>query len=129
MAAFNRLSVREDWDKEERKEEKLQFSETVMEAAEQQLASDKLSTLHAIIERYMPERKLPKSVTQCRRLITTLYVNIYDFANPDPASASYDRQFDSLGELRRYTKKRGKVFPKDVAKENLATKLLLRPIF
>lgn len=57
-----------------------------------------------------------------------MHVNIYDYIDSEHTGEPV-RTFTSLKEFRTYTKKNGKIFPKEVAKDNALLKFLLRPVF
>jgi len=70
------------------------------------------------------------SVTQCRKALRSVHVNLVDLINParitrgDPV-----RRFESVRALAKYSKSSKKIFPKEVAKAGGVLRALLRPLF
>ncbi|KAE9988972.1 hypothetical protein EG327_003150 [Venturia inaequalis] len=75
---------------------------------------------------------VPGSIKQCKKELAKVHINLVDFVDwrrrPEPR-APFDGQKGSLKELREYTKKHKKVFPKVLAKKEGFIKALLRRIF
>ena len=79
--------------------------------------------LHDMIRRYMGDSvELPGTIKKCRDYIKkNIFVNIYDF-NED----GNDRQFENVKDLRKYTIKKRKIYPKEEAKQDEILAVLLR---
>ncbi|KAL9095854.1 MAG: hypothetical protein Q9165_001851 [Trypethelium subeluteriae] len=91
---------------------------------------------------------VPDSITKCKKALgrRTLFINLRDMMKYRRAREVYElheaaeilsadeqrppppRRFNNIEELRKYTRKKGKSFPKEVAKEDGFLKLLLRQI-
>jgi hypothetical protein len=87
---------------------------------------EKLPGLKAIIERYnlVSSSEIPDSINKCKSIIKEkLYVNIFDFINPNNS-----KKFKDLRSLRSYTLSNRLIFPLTQAKEEFCYKALLRPL-
>jgi hypothetical protein len=75
-----------------------------------QLFASKLNCLQELISLYFPGFPIPLSMTQCKKKLKTIYVNIWDLA-----SGSL-HHFTDFPAFRAYTQKK-RTFPRDMAKE------------
>jgi hypothetical protein len=125
MDTFNRLDGHEGWTKGERKRALVLFNLSIGAVLEA-MDFSKLEALQQLIEEYglEPKAGMPQSVGGCRAVLSRLHVNIYDYV-----SGNRTRRFPSAHKLAEYSRKNKKIFPKARAKENHATKILLRSIF
>ncbi|KAG6076625.1 hypothetical protein E4U15_005006 [Claviceps sp. LM218 group G6] len=71
---------------------------------------------------------IPQSITACKKAIKGVYVNIVDFIDCERTGEPIHK-FASLADLRRYTKKTGKFFPRNQAKRSLLLRFLLQVLF
>ncbi|KAG6091188.1 hypothetical protein E4U31_007316 [Claviceps sp. LM219 group G6] len=71
---------------------------------------------------------IPQSITACKKAIKGVYVNIVDFIDCERTGEPIHK-FASLADLRRYTKKNRKVFPRRQAKRSLLLRFLLQVLF
>ncbi|KAI1905671.1 hypothetical protein LOZ12_001707 [Ophidiomyces ophidiicola] len=69
---------------------------------------------------------IPYTIKECKKEISDIYVNLVDLV--DNYSGRKAKLFDSLEDLREYTKKTGKFFPKESAYAGGVLKYLLREI-
>lgn len=123
MRNYRRLEQHMHWDEPARKTHLRLFNRAVLIHANADL--NRLETAQEIVERYdlVPDGEpLPNSVTKCKQLIKTLFVNIYDFVDGNAT------KFDTLRELRSYSKKNKMIYPKQDAKESEACRMLLRKL-
>jgi len=72
--------------------------------------------------------EIPTSITQCRKALNKVWVNIYDFLDAK-AEGKPVRKFKSEWALAKYTLDTGKVYPKKHAKEGGPARTLLAHIF
>ncbi|KAI5840874.1 hypothetical protein DFP73DRAFT_178054 [Morchella snyderi] len=70
---------------------------------------------------------IPATITQCRKRLQQLNVNIYDLLHFKRTGAAFEL-FPTVKELRKYTKQKKLIFPKAKAKEG-PLRFLLRDIF
>ena len=73
---------------------------------------------------------LPDSVSQCRKIVKRIHVNIFDLVDVRSGAlpVAQLRLFQTQRQLRKYTKRRNKIFPKGDAKAGGILKYLLREI-
>ena len=78
------------------------------------------------LNRWLVKLGLPEaaSTTTARAALRRLHINIFDLV-----SERFEPVFPSVKELRTYTKKHGKFFPKDAAKKDGVLKLFLLVLF
>ncbi|KAH6619175.1 hypothetical protein B0J18DRAFT_236884 [Chaetomium sp. MPI-SDFR-AT-0129] len=74
------------------------------------------------------EGKNTSSITQCRKALETVHVNIYDLLHAVRLGTQPQR-FGSPKALSKYCRKTGKIYPKEKAKEMGPVRVLLREIF
>ncbi|PWY75491.1 hypothetical protein BO70DRAFT_364041 [Aspergillus heteromorphus CBS 117.55] len=68
------------------------------------------------------------SVTQCRKALATVHINIFDLIDCRRTGATVQR-FPNQVALKKYTRETQKIFPKQAAKADGFLKELLRKIF
>ncbi|KAG5939810.1 hypothetical protein E4U60_000742 [Claviceps pazoutovae] len=68
---------------------------------------------------------MPQSITACKKAINGVYVNIVDFIDCERTGEPIHK-FASLGQLRKYTMKEKKYFPRKQAKRSLLLRSLLK---
>ncbi|KAJ7159692.1 hypothetical protein C8R46DRAFT_1108902 [Mycena filopes] len=71
---------------------------------------------------------IPTSITQCKKVLRTTWVNIVDLVNAKSTGQPV-RRHASADALRTYTVNKKKIFPKKAAKGNPFLKVLLIEIF
>ncbi|KAM6502997.1 hypothetical protein JOM56_002974 [Amanita muscaria] len=71
---------------------------------------------------------IPDSLGKCRKLVKSTHVNLVDFID-SRITGEPIRIFLTEKELRRYTQRTHKIFPKESAKESGVLKYLLRRIY
>ncbi|PQE29306.1 transcription factor Zn C2H2 protein [Rutstroemia sp. NJR-2017a BBW] len=71
--------------------------------------------------------ELPTSITQCRKALGKVWVNIYDFLDAKAAGKPI-KKYKSERQLAAYTLNSGKIYPKKHAKEGGPAKVLLAHI-
>ncbi|KAL7924579.1 hypothetical protein ACQKWADRAFT_271065 [Trichoderma austrokoningii] len=129
--AYNRLVAFFGWKKQSKQERKARerFQIAIVGRFEQLYGADenKLDILQTLCEK-IGISPIPGTITSCKKAIKTVHVNIYDFIDSEQTGEPV-RTFDSLNQFRAYTKKNGKVFPKEDAKDNALLRFLLRPVF
>ncbi|KAH8690590.1 hypothetical protein BGW36DRAFT_401013 [Talaromyces proteolyticus] len=69
----------------------------------------------------------PPSITKCKKLLSSVYVNIVDLIDCR-AAGEIPRMFSSVAALKEYTRKYGQVFPRELAKEEGFIRILLKKI-
>ncbi|KAF2421829.1 hypothetical protein EJ08DRAFT_653318 [Tothia fuscella] len=69
---------------------------------------------------------VPASITQCKKALTTVYVNIFDLIEARNSNSCPPQLFRSLNALRNYSRKNHKVYSRINAKEDGFTRALLR---
>ncbi|KAJ9212956.1 hypothetical protein DTO166G4_5460 [Paecilomyces variotii] len=67
------------------------------------------------------------SIRQCKMALSKVYVNLVDLLD-SRATGTVVRTFRTLKQLRTYTRKTGRYFPRDEAKEEGFIKVLLKRI-
>ncbi|RAL66261.1 hypothetical protein DID88_005932 [Monilinia fructigena] len=72
--------------------------------------------------------EVPTSITQCRKALGKVWVNIFDFLDARAVGKPVKR-FESERKLAAYTMKSGKIYPKKQAKEGGPVRALLAHIF
>ncbi|GJJ74237.1 hypothetical protein EMPS_06595 [Entomortierella parvispora] len=112
---FKRLAKAEGWSDAQRAEERKQFHRAVVQDLNQQYS--KLDHYQELCQKLFDET--PATVTQCKKLLTTKYVNIWDIVEE-----KY-RYFDDFKTFRNYTKK-GRLFDRQEAKALLLNVFLER---
>ncbi|KAF9432025.1 hypothetical protein BGZ76_011397 [Entomortierella beljakovae] len=105
--AFKRLAKLQNWSKNTTAAEKKKFHESV--AQELGAKASSLQFLQDLCEALFVLDHAPTSITQCKNLLKTKYVNIWDIYEENY------KYFDSYKEFRKYTRN-GRVFKKEVAK-------------
>ncbi|KAK3300429.1 uncharacterized protein B0H64DRAFT_15286 [Chaetomium fimeti] len=68
------------------------------------------------------------SITQCRKALRTVHVNIFDLLDAVKEGRT-PPHFGTAGELAEYTLETGRVYPKKAAKKMGPVRALLRMIF
>lgn len=100
------------------------FNQAVLAEASNKLnaALSRLETALALLARYNIHTAKPvKSLTQCKKIIESeLFINIYHFIDGKV------KLFPNVKKLAEYSHKHGLIFPRQLAKKDLQTKLLLR---
>ncbi|KAI0792461.1 hypothetical protein C8Q75DRAFT_753008 [Abortiporus biennis] len=73
---------------------------------------------------------VPASVLECTRVIKSVNVNLVDVVNAarNPTVVPTPRKFGTVKELRKYSYKNKKIFPRDKAKSGGVLKFMLRMI-
>ncbi|CAD6454029.1 7237c18b-d525-4c96-a596-3bad317ebf0e [Sclerotinia trifoliorum] len=72
--------------------------------------------------------EIPTSITQCRKALGKVWVNIFDFLDAK-AEGKPVKRYSSEHKLATYTLKSGKIFPKSHAKQGGPARVLLAHIF
>ena len=117
LNAFKRLARQEQWNDGRRRKEKLLFLDNMVQTLNDRLS--KLEHFQALCETIFPDRDLPLSLTKCRELLKSVYINIWDLIDDK------HQCFNSYDAFRRYTLKR--TFPRDHAKK-LHVNVFLREV-
>ncbi|KAG0285250.1 hypothetical protein BGZ98_005586, partial [Dissophora globulifera] len=103
--AFKRLASSKQWSDRARTEEKAKFHQCVAQELDNRF--NKLEHYQQLCDNLFDT--VPSTITQCKKLLTTKYVNIWDIFE-----GKY-KYFEHYDEFRRYTKK-GRTFNKTTAK-------------
>ncbi|KDQ15341.1 hypothetical protein BOTBODRAFT_31668 [Botryobasidium botryosum FD-172 SS1] len=74
-------------------------------------------------------KDIPSSITQCKKVLNTTWVNIVDLVECRESGRLPAKQYRSQNALREYTQRTGKIFPKKAAKRNKFLAALLIVIF
>ncbi|QSZ33798.1 hypothetical protein DSL72_005370 [Monilinia vaccinii-corymbosi] len=72
--------------------------------------------------------EVPNSITQCRKALGKVWVNIFDFLDAK-AEGKPVKRYESEQKLAKYTMKSGKIYPKKQAKQGGPARVLLAHIF
>jgi hypothetical protein len=125
LITFYRLCAQKGWVGAHRKHVRSLFDLSI-HAMLGAMNFDRLEALQQLIQEYglVPEAEMPNTISGCRVVLSRLHVNIYDYVSGDRAI-----RFDSAHKLAEYSRKHKKIFSKARAKQNHATKILLRAIF
>lgn len=105
LNAFKRLSIEKGWNKNIIKKEKNIFINIVNKTLNEKY--NKLEHYQELCTNILNKR--PNTITQCKKVLKTIYVNIWDIVDE---KYTY---FDNYKKFRKYTIN-GKIFPKDNAK-------------
>ncbi|KAG8723759.1 hypothetical protein FRC09_001845 [Ceratobasidium sp. 395] len=70
---------------------------------------------------------IPDSLSACKKIVKGTHVNLVDLVDM-PNTQRPARHFETTAALRKYSKKKKKIFPRDEAKAGGILKYLLRPI-
>ncbi|KAF9364702.1 hypothetical protein BGX34_000723 [Mortierella sp. NVP85] len=105
--AFKRLAKSQNWNEDRKSNEKTKFQKQVV----QELNKDfnKLEHLQDLCQKLFPEKPVPTSITQCKKLLQSKYINIWDIVE-----GKY-KYFDKYADFQKYTRN-GRVFKKELAK-------------
>lgn len=71
---------------------------------------------------------IPKSITEAKKAIKAVNVNIYDFLHQVHGRIERAKQFSNFWKLQRYSVEKNLIFPKKKAKADSALKLLLKEV-
>lgn len=127
VASFQRLAKARRWMQVRKAHFHGLFRESVAAVVEALGGGDKLRSLQQLVDEYdLAAAHVDVStltLSECRKLLDRLHVNIYDYVSGDLKS------FPSAYALAKYTIKRKLIFPLEDAKLNDAWRILLRPIF
>jgi len=122
IVRFDALAEHMNWGKKAKAEQKKQFNDAAMKQFSK-LDLDKLAVLQMLIITYKLAAVPPTSKSKCKRLLEDeLFLNIYQYLS----GIIYNH--GTLVALANYSYDNNRVFPKARAKQNLATKVLLRLI-
>lgn len=114
--AFKRLARSECWSEQRRATEKTNFHRSVVQDLNSRFS--KLEHYQDLCAKLFDT--IPSTITQCKKLLTTKYVNIWDIVE------SQYRYFEQYTDFRKYTRN-GRTFDKKVAK-GLLLNVFLRQI-
>ncbi|KAH8430986.1 uncharacterized protein LDX57_008648 [Aspergillus melleus] len=123
---FSRLAHHMNWTTGSKKyrKERVKFASTEFERYYH--IGNKLQNYRALCQELRVEGPLT-SVTQCRKALAKVHVNIFDLIDSRRTGAAVQR-FPNQAALRKYTKDTEKIFPKQAAKADGFLKELLRRI-
>ncbi|KAG6053972.1 hypothetical protein E4U17_004208 [Claviceps sp. LM77 group G4] len=88
---------------------------------------NKLNVLQRLCKR-LEIHPLPRRITDCKKAIKGVYVNIVDFVDCERTGKPIPK-FDHLEQLQDYSIETGKIFPMEEAKDSLLLRFLLQRIF
>ncbi|KAF7514064.1 hypothetical protein GJ744_004389 [Endocarpon pusillum] len=127
VTEFNRLAIQKSW-KKDSEQYKKQRARLVNQEFNAYFGSN-LNNLAAwqALCKAVSITPIPSSVTQCKKLLKKVYVNIYDLIDA-ARLGEVARTFPSNQKLAAYTRQ-NKIFPKREAKLNKLLKFMLRHIF
>ncbi|KAF8976784.1 hypothetical protein BGZ46_007965 [Entomortierella lignicola] len=106
--AFKRLAKSEGWTEMRKNIEKGKFQHSVVEELNSRFST--LEHYQDLCAKLFPEEPTPSSITQCKKLLTSKYVNIWDIYE-----GKY-KYFDKFKDFRKYTCN-GRTFNRDLAKK------------
>ncbi|KAF8933077.1 hypothetical protein EDD21DRAFT_137055 [Dissophora ornata] len=106
--AFNRLAKEKHWEKAKKVDESRNFQRLVVQDLNSRF--NKLEHYQDLCEKLF--ETTPNTLTQCKLLLNTKYVNIWDIVE------ERYQYFDNFREFRKYTCPK-RIFKKDIAKELL----------
>ncbi|KAL4248524.1 hypothetical protein ABKN59_007824 [Abortiporus biennis] len=125
---FYRMCRESQWNKQEKLEIKACFKDVLVVQFNQFYGTDvsKLSSWQLLC-RYIGLYPIPGNIDGCKALIQNTHVNIVDLVD---AGRIYGEVtiFDTVEELREYSLKTGKIFPRENAKAGGVLRYLLRKI-
>ncbi|KAI9446872.1 hypothetical protein F5148DRAFT_988434 [Russula earlei] len=124
FARLRRLNHWEDGD-EEYVEARERFADAVAEDFNVAYGTDinNIDHWHALCH-ILGVEPVPESISACRKAVKSKHVNLVDLVyHQDKVQV-----FPSIKALAKYSKKQGKIFPKDSAKAGGILRYLLRPI-
>jgi len=125
---FRRLSHFLDWDKEKKDEKRSLFKDALVQAFNNIYGTEEndLESWHTLC-RALDITPLPDGLNASREAVRNTYVNLVDLVDLH-YSGEQLRHFNSELELSEYTKKYGKIFPRENAYAGGLLKYLLRHI-
>ncbi|KAL4917604.1 hypothetical protein BDW62DRAFT_201629 [Aspergillus aurantiobrunneus] len=91
-------------------------------------AGTKLQQYQALYQALGLEEPVPTSITQCRKALGRVHVNLIDLIDANRLGKEV-RKFQSVAALAKYTRKKQKAFPKAAAKKEGVLRDLLREIW
>ena len=106
--AFKRLAKNEGWSQARRAEERRHFHKSIVQDLNERF--NKLEHYQDLCQKLFEDKLVPGSITQCKKLLNTKYVNIWDIFE------ERYRYFDDYEPFRRYTRK-GRMFDRQEAKK------------
>ncbi|KAI0792454.1 hypothetical protein C8Q75DRAFT_731677 [Abortiporus biennis] len=125
---FYRMCRESQWNKQEKLEIKARFKDVLVVQFNQFYGTDvsKLSSWQLLC-RYIGLYPIPGNIDGCKALVQNTHVNIVDLVD---AGRIYGEVtiFDTVEELREYSLKTGKIFPRENAKAGGVLRYLLRKI-
>ncbi|RPB01297.1 hypothetical protein L873DRAFT_1565108, partial [Choiromyces venosus 120613-1] len=61
----------------------------------------------------VPEERIPETITQCKKALSTIHVNLIDLIETRYPGRNTPRRFPTLTALGNYTRQTGKFFPRE----------------
>ncbi|KAK7686006.1 hypothetical protein QCA50_010817 [Cerrena zonata] len=110
---FNRLAESRQWGQKTRRKHYRQLQEALVTEFNQQFGVDegKLAAWHALCNE-VGINPLPPSVTQCRKALSRVHVNLVDFVEARRRGRKGDfKVYKTVHQLRQYTHDTEKFFP------------------
>ncbi|KAG0003747.1 hypothetical protein BGZ65_001381 [Modicella reniformis] len=107
VKAFKRLAKSQKWSIERRTSERTKFHKLVVEDLNGLF--NKLEHFQDLCDNLFPLEPTPTSISQCKKLLQSKFVNIWDIFEGDY------KCFDTYAEFRKYTTK-GRIFNRNLAK-------------
>ncbi|KAK7686019.1 hypothetical protein QCA50_010830 [Cerrena zonata] len=125
---FNRLAESRQWGKERRRAQYRQLQDALVGEFNHQYGRDegKLAAWQALCEEVGID-PIPTTITQCRKALANVHVNLVDLVDARRRGRRGDvKVYETVQQLRKYTRKTGKYFPRQVAKAGGVLRGLLR---
>ncbi|PUU77270.1 hypothetical protein B9Z19DRAFT_987421 [Tuber borchii] len=72
----------------------------------------------------VPEERIPGSITQCRKTLSTIHVNLIDLIETRYVGRGIPQRFPTLAALGKYTRDTGKFFPREAKSGGILGRLL-----
>ncbi|PWW75955.1 hypothetical protein C7212DRAFT_29675, partial [Tuber magnatum] len=72
----------------------------------------------------VPEERIPGTITQCRKMLSIIHVNLIDLVETRYPGRGTPRRFQTLTDLRNYTLSTKKFFPREASGGGILGRLL-----